>query len=168
MPSVQVILKEKIANLGAEADTVTVRAGYARNFLVPAGKAYEATPGNLRHMKQLKDLRAKREAQEKTEAQGVAAKIKKLNIKLELNTGSAGKAFGAITNMDIAKALAENGVTVDRHNIVLEKPIKSTGRFDVSIRVHSEVEATLKLQVTAVGGVEVANEEESNVVVEEA
>jgi large subunit ribosomal protein L9 len=154
MATVQVILKEKIANLGAEADTVTVRAGYARNFLVPHGKAYEATAGNLRHVKKLKEQRAVREAAERTEAQALAAKIKKQSIKLELATGSSGKAFGAITNMDIAKALEANGISVDRHSIQLDKPIKGTGKFDVVVKVYTDVEAVIKLTVTAAGGVE--------------
>jgi large subunit ribosomal protein L9 len=163
MPNVQVILKEKIANLGAEADIVPVKAGYARNFLVPQGKALEATPANLRYVEKLKSKRAERETKEMAEAQVIASKIKKLNLKLELATGQGGKAFGAITNMDIAKALEEQKITVDRHAIALEKPIKSTGKYEVQIRLHSEVEATLKLTVTAAGATE-----EEQVSVEEA
>ena len=157
MATVQVILKEKIAHLGAESDVVSVKAGYARNFLIPQAKAYEATKGNLLQVKNLKAKRAEREAKEASEAQTVAAKIKKLNLKLELSTSQAGKSFGAITTMDIAKALAAQSITVDRHSIQLEKPIKNTGKFEVPIRLHTEVEATLKLTVTASG--EAAEEE---------
>lgn len=157
MATVQVILKEKIANLGAEADVVSVKAGYARNFLIPQAKAYEATKGNLLQVKNLKAKRAEREAKEIGEAQAVATKIKKLNLKLELATSQAGKSFGAITNMDIAKALEEQKITVDRHAIQLDKPIKGTGKFEVPIRLHAEVEVTLRLVVTANG--EEASEE---------
>lgn len=157
MATVQVILKEKIANLGAEADVVSVKAGYARNFLIPHAKAYEATKGNLLQVKNLKAKRAEREAKEIGEAQAVAAKIKKLNLKLELATSQAGKAFGAITNMDIAKALEAQKITIDRHSIELDKPIKGTGKFEVPIRLHSEVEVTLRLTVTSNG--EAADEE---------
>jgi large subunit ribosomal protein L9 len=153
MATVQVILKEKIANLGAEADVVSVKAGYARNFLIPQAKAYEATKGNLLQVKNLKAKRAEREAKEISEAQALAGKIKKLTLKLELATSQAGKAFGAITNMDIAKALEEQKITVDRHSIQLDKPIKGTGKFDIVIRLHPEVETSVRVTVTSNGEV---------------
>ena len=158
MPNVQVILKEKIANLGSEADIVAVKAGYARNYLVPQGKAYEATAGNLRHIGNLKARRAEREAAERAEAQNVAGKLRKAALKLTLEVGQGGKAFGAITAADIAEAiLAQFKVTVDRHSIELEKPIKTTGKHEVTVRVHPEVEAIVKLNV-ATPEAEVAEE----------
>lgn len=161
MATVQVILKEKIASLGAEADVVSVKAGYARNFLIPQAKAYEATKGNLLQVKNLKAKRAEREAKELSEAQTVATKLKKLNLKLELSTGQGGKAFGAITTSDIAKALEEQKITVDRHAITLDKPIKSTGKYDVPVRLHAELEVNLRLTVTAAGG-DAGSDEESD------
>jgi large subunit ribosomal protein L9 len=163
MAHVQVILKEKIATLGAEADIVPVRAGYARNFLIPKGKAFEATSGNLRHVEHLKAKRAEREGKELADAQALASRMKKLNIRLQLSTNQAGKAFGAITNMDIANALAEHKIEIDRHQIQLEKPIKSTGKFEVPVRLHPEVEATLRVTVNAAEGegTEEAAEDES-------
>ena len=150
MATVQLILKEKIAHLGSEADIVTVKAGYARNFLVPAGKAYLANSSNLRHVNKLKAERAEREAGEKLEAQNLAGKIRKSVIKLELATGQGGKAFGSITTSDIAEAiLSQAGVKVDRHAIDLEKPIKTTGKHEVSIRLHAEVDVLVKINVTA-------------------
>jgi large subunit ribosomal protein L9 len=149
MPNVQVILKEKIASLGAEADIVTVRAGYARNFLVPQGKAYEANPGNLRHINNLKARRAERETAERAEAQNTAGRLRKTPVKLTLEIGQGGKAFGAITAADIAEAVADQlKVKIDRHQIDLEKPIKTTGKHEVTVRVHPDVEAVLKLNVT--------------------
>ncbi len=148
MATVQVILKEKIKNLGSEADVVKVRRGFARNFLVPQGKAYEATKGNLRQIENLKKVRAEREATELAEAQKTAGKLKKLKLKLTLATGQGGKAFGSITTMDIAKAvLDESGIEIDRHLIQLEKPIKSTGTFEVPVKLHSEIDCFLKLTV---------------------
>ena len=105
MPTTQVILKEKIKGLGAEADVVKVKRGFARNFLLPQGKAYEATKGNLRYTERLKAVRAEREAKETLEAEKLAAKLKKLKLKLTLSTGQGGKAFGSITTIDIAKAI---------------------------------------------------------------
>ena len=152
MATTQVILKEKIQNLGAEADVVKVRRGYARNFLVPSGKAYEATKGNLRQIENLKKVRAEREAAEIAEAQKVASKLKKLKIKLTLATGQGGKAFGSITTIDIAKGLQEqSGIEIDRHQIVLERPIKNTGAFDIEIKLGYEITAEIKLTVTASG-----------------
>lgn len=158
MAQVQIILKEKIANLGAEADIVPVKAGYARNFLIPQGKALEATKGNLRHVAQLKAKRAEREGREVADAQALAARLKKITIKLELATSQAGKAFGSITNMDIAKALEDQKIVVDRHAIQLDKPIKGTGKFDVPVRLHADVEAIIKVTVTAANAPEEAVE----------
>ena len=153
MATVQVILKEKIKNLGAEADVVKVRRGFARNFLVPQGKAYEATKGNLRQIENLKKVRAEREAEELAEAQKTAGKLKKLKLKLTLATGQGGKAFGSITTMDIAKAvLDESGIELDRHLIQLDKPIKNTGTFEVPVKLHSEIECFLKVTVAAEDG----------------
>ncbi len=150
MATVQVILKEKIQNLGAEADVVKVRRGFARNFLVPQGKAYEATKGNLRQVENLKKVRAEREAAELAEAQKIAGKLKKLKLKLILSTGQGGKAFGSITTIDIAKAvLDESGIDIDRHQIQLDKPIKNTGAFEVPVKLHSEIDCFLKLTVAA-------------------
>src|SRR5215203_3970934 len=105
MPTTQVILTEKIEHLGVEADVVKVKRGYARNFLVPQGKALEVTPATLRRLNMLRTKRAEREAKELNEAEEVARKINKLKITLELETGETGKAFGSITAADIAAKL---------------------------------------------------------------
>jgi len=154
MANVKVILKEKIKGLGAEADVVHVKRGFARNFLVPQGKAYDATAGNLRHLNHLKAVRSERESKELQEAEKIASKLKKLKLKLTLQTGQGGKAFGSITTMDIAKAVAESSakIELDRHQIQLEKPIKSTGTFEVPVKLHTDVNCFLKLTVTAAEG----------------
>ncbi len=149
MANAQVILKEKIEGLGAEADVVKVRAGYARNFLIPQGKAYEATKSNLRHVEALKTARARREAEELLAFQEIATKISKLKPKFTLSTGQGGKAFGSVTNLDIHKELEAAGISIDRHGIELEKPIKKSGKSEVSIRLHPQVTATLTITVDA-------------------
>lgn len=152
MASTQVILKERIKGLGAEADVVKVKRGFARNFLLPQGKAYEATKGNLRHTERLKAVRAEREAAEMAEATKLASKLKKVKLKLVLTTGQGGKAFGAITTMDIAKGIQEQaGVEIDRHQVVLDRPIKNTGNFDIEIKLGYDITAEIKLTVTASG-----------------
>ena len=153
MANIQVILKEQIKGLGAEADVVGVKRGFARNYLLPQGKAYEATKGNLRHVEHLKAARAEREAKELTEAEKTASKLRKLKLKLTLATGQGGKAFGSITALDIQKAVAESSkIELDRHAILLDKPIKSTGTFDVPVKLYTGVEATLKVVVSAEDG----------------
>jgi large subunit ribosomal protein L9 len=160
MANVQVILKEKIASLGAEADIVAVKAGYARNYLIPQGKAYEATAGNLRQVTNLKAKRAERENAEKTEAQNTAGRLRKATLKLDLAIGQGGKAFGAITAADIAEAiLTQMKIKVDRHAIDLEKPIKTTGKHEVTVRVHPEVEAVVKLNISTPEAPEAKEEE---------
>ncbi|MFC5456931.1 50S ribosomal protein L9 [Prosthecobacter fluviatilis] len=162
MPNTQVILKEQIKGLGAEADVVSVKRGFARNFLLPQGKAYEATKGNLRHTERLKAVRAEREAKEVAEAEKIASKLKKVKLKLTLATGQGGKAFGSITTIDIAKALSEESkIEIDRHMIVLEKPIKNTGSFEIQVKLGHEINATVKLTVTAAGDTTAAEEAEA-------
>ncbi len=150
MSQTEVILTTPIPGLGAEADVVKVRRGYARNFLVPRGMAHEVTPAALRMTNSLKTRRAEREATELNEANEVAKKLGKLKLAFVLETGESGKAFGAITAKDIAdRVKADSGKEIDRHAIVLERPIKETGDFSVDVRLHPEVHAALKLTVTA-------------------
>ena len=151
MATTEVILREKINNLGSEADVVTVKAGYARNYLVPQGKAYEANKANLKHLESLSAQRIKREAEEHQNAQDFASKINKLKLDFTLETGQGGKAFGSITTIDISKALSAKGVEIDRHSIQLDGPIKTSGKQDLEIKLSSEVTATLKINVKAEG-----------------
>ncbi|MEM6910548.1 MAG: 50S ribosomal protein L9 [Verrucomicrobiota bacterium] len=148
MATTKVILADKIDGLGAEADIVNVKAGFARNFLVPQGKAYEATKANLRHTEALQAKRAAREAAELQSAEQTAQKLSKTKLSLELATGQGGKAFGSITTQDLAKALAEKGIELDRHLIQLDKPIKGTGSFDIEVKLHADVLGLIKLKVT--------------------
>ena len=159
MPAVEVILKEKVEGLGAEADVVRVKRGYANNYLVPTGRAFEATKGNLRHRDALNQKRALREAEELQLAEKKAGRIKKARLKLELATGQGGKAFGSITTMDLSAAMAafdKKLADIDRHNILLDKPIKSTGDFEVMVKLHPDLTVPLKVKVSA----KVAEEEE--------
>lgn len=149
MANSEVILREKIDGLGSEADVVKVRSGYARNFLVPQGKAFEATKANLRHVEALKTARAKREAEELSGAQELATKISKLRPKFTLEVGESGKAFGSVTSIDIHKELEAAGIEIDRTAIELDKPIKKSGKSDVTISLHPEISTTLTVNVEA-------------------
>lgn len=154
MANIQVLLTEKVANLGAEADLVKVKRGYARNFLIPRGKALDVTPSTLKRLNGLKAKRAEREAKELNEAEELARRINKLKITMELETGETGKAFGSITAADLAEKLnaelAGKG-TVDRHKIHLDKPIKESGAHEIIIKIHGDVTAKLNVNVKAKG-----------------
>lgn len=149
MALTEVILREKIDSLGAEADVVKVKAGYARNFLIPQGKAYEATAGNLRQIENLQIARSKREAEELAAAHELAGKISRQKLKFTLELGKNGKAFGSVTSIDIHKALEDKGISIDRHAIQLEKPIKTTGKSDIEVKFSGDVTASLSISVEA-------------------
>jgi large subunit ribosomal protein L9 len=148
MPLTELILTENIPGLGAEADVVKVRRGYARNYLLPHGKAHEVTPGTLRQLDALKQKRAEREARELNEAEELARRIGKARFVFTLETGETGKAFGSVTAQDIMNRIKnELGAEIDRHKIVLERPIKDTGEHEVAIKLHHDVAAQLVFQV---------------------
>jgi large subunit ribosomal protein L9 len=162
MPTTEVILTEKIASLGVEADVVKVKSGYARNFLIPSGKALEVTPVALRRLNQLKAKRAEREARELNEAEDLARKINKLKVTITIETGATGKAFGSVTAKDIAdKVQAELGVEIDRHRVELERPIKDTGAHEVAIKLHHDVVAKLEVTVKSSSEGQAAEGEEA-------
>lgn len=148
MPTTEVILTDNVPGLGAEADLVKVRRGYARNYLLPQGKAYEVTPAALRQLDNLKKKRAEREAREMNEAEELSRKIGKARLTFALATGESGKAFGSVTTQDIANRMKnELGIDIDRHKIVLERPIKDTGEHEVTIKLHHEITAQFKFDV---------------------
>ena len=148
MPLTELILTENVPGLGAEADVVKVRRGYARNYLLPRKMAYEVTPGALRQIDALKQKRAERETRELNEAQELARRIGKARFIFTLETGETGKAFGSVTAQDIVNRLKnEVGAEIDRHKIVLERPIKDTGEHEVAIKLHQDVTAQLVFQV---------------------
>jgi len=142
MPLTEIILTENVPGLGAEADRVKVRRGYARNYLLPHGKAHEVTPASLRQLDTLKAKRAEREARELNEAEELARRIGKARIIFTLETGETGKAFGSVTAQD-----NEVGVEIDRHKIGLERPVKDTGEHQVAIKLHHDVTAQFVFQV---------------------
>ncbi len=151
MPLTEVILKENIRDLGAEADLVKVKSGYARNFLLPQGKAFAVTPANLRKLNHLKSLRAEREARELNEAESLSKKINKLKLQLILETGSTGKAFGSITARDLVEKIKAElpGVEIDHHQFQLDGPIKTTGEHVIPVKIHPDVQTRLTLIVKA-------------------
>jgi len=151
MANTQILLTESVPNLGAEADIVKVRPGYARNFLIPRGKGLELNASSLRRVNSLKAKRAEREALETTAAEEVAARIGKLRLSFLLETGESGKAFGSITAKDIHDRLMAELPELDlpKHAVELEKAIKETGPQIVPVRIHPDVTAKLSIKVVA-------------------
>ncbi len=149
MAFTEVILTANISSLGAEADIVKVRRGYARNFLLPNGKALEINSGSLRQINHLKAKRAEREAREVTAADELASKINKLSLVFTLDAGETGKAFGSVTAKDIHDRIVADLKLEDlpKHAVVLEKAIKESGEHTVAVKLHADVSAKLKLTV---------------------
>jgi large subunit ribosomal protein L9 len=146
---IEVILREDIQTLGRAGELVRVKPGYARNYLLPQGLAYEATEGNRKRIAAETRVRASRNQAERTEAERFAATLNEVTLTLAGKAGEEGKLFGSITSQDIADALDRRGHTVDRRKIELEHPIKTTGLHTVTVRLHPEVHAELHVSVVA-------------------
>ena len=145
----EVILREDVSNLGKSGELVKVKPGYARNYLLPRGLAYEATEGNKKRILAEAKARVTRQAAEKAEAEAFASKLNALAIRIAAKAGEENRLFGSITAQDIADALAQAGQPVDKRKIELEHPIKTLGFHAVPVRVHHEVQAEIKLTVVA-------------------
>ncbi len=144
---IEVILREDVKSLGRAGELVRVRPGYARNYLLPHGLAYEATEGNKKRIAAETKARQTRNQAERAGAEQVAATLSGVTLTLSGKAGEEGKLFGSITAQDIAEALAAKGHTVDRRRIELEHPIKSLGQHTVLVRVHPEVHANVQVSV---------------------
>ncbi|MBA3258955.1 MAG: 50S ribosomal protein L9 [Gemmatimonadales bacterium] len=145
----EVILREDVQSLGRAGEMVRVKPGYARNYLLPHGLAYEASEGNKKRIAAETKARTTRGQAERTEAERFAATLNGVSLTLAGKAGEEGKLFGSITAQDIADALAAQGQTVDRRRIELEHPIKTLGHHTVTVRVHPEVHAELRVSVVA-------------------
>jgi large subunit ribosomal protein L9 len=146
---IEVILREDIKTLGRVGEMVRVKPGYARNYLLPQGLAYEATEGNKKRIAAETRVRSARNQAEQAEAERAAATLREVTLTLSGKAGEEGKLFGSITSQDIAAALAQQGHTVDRRRIELEHPIKTTGTHTVTVRLHPEVHADVRVSVVA-------------------
>jgi large subunit ribosomal protein L9 len=143
----KVILLENVTSLGSIGDTVNVKDGYARNYLIPRNKAVPATSRNLKTQEH--NLRAieHKKVQATEEAKSVGEKISGTALTFTRKAGETGRLFGSVTNMDIADALQEKDLTVDRKDIVLTEPIKTLGEFEVSVKLHQDVTPVIRVTV---------------------
>jgi large subunit ribosomal protein L9 len=143
----KIILKKDIESLGKAGEIVEVRPGYARNYLIPSGHAIQASGANLKAYEEELKLIKLREQRGKKTAEELADELSKVSITAVVQVGEEDKIFGSVTSQNIADLLKEQGFEVDRKKILLEEPLKALGVFDVPIKLHSEVEAKIKVWV---------------------
>jgi len=147
----KVILADDVRGLGHRGETVTVKPGYARNYLLPQGFAYEATDANLRRLSEEKKKYDEKMLNEKAIASEAASKVEGLTVTVVKKAGEEGQLYGSVTASEIADALVAKNVEVDRRRIELAEPIRRVGQHTVHVRLHRDVVATLTVDVQAAG-----------------
>jgi large subunit ribosomal protein L9 len=153
MAHTKVLLREDVDDLGARGEIVRVRAGYARNYLLPRNLAVEATAGNVKGIESERAALLKKEAKERASAEAQSQQMDSLELEFRRKAGEQGALYGSVTSMDLAEALKERGYEIDRHRIHLREPIKRLGEYTVPVRLHREVTMDLKVRVAAEGEV---------------
>lgn len=153
MAHTKILLREDIDDLGVRGDIVRVRAGYARNYLLPRKLAVEATTSNVKAINLERAALLKREAKERSSAEAQAAQLGSIVFEFKRKAGEQGALYGSVTSMDLAEAIKERGYEVDRHRIHLREPIKRLGEYNVPLRLHREVTIDLQVKVSSEGDV---------------
>ena len=143
----EVILRQAVENLGKPGDVVKVKNGYARNFLLPRGLAYEATTGNLKRIQQERDRLEAAENARREAAQELATKLEQVSLTFAARVGEEGKLFGSVTATDIAQQLEQQGFHVEKRQIDLHEPIKALGVYRVPVRLHADVKPEIRVWV---------------------
>ena len=152
----EILLVKPVDNLGGEGDQVKVRAGYARNYLLPRGIAVPLNASNRKRVEALRKRRAEREASELAGAQELAKKLEKTSLAFAVKTGEGGKMFGAITGNDIHDKLAASGLEIDKRRIHLHTPVKALGQHTVKVKLHPDVTVELNFDVVSENPIEPA------------
>lgn len=153
MAHTKVLLREDVDDLGARGEIVRVRAGYARNYLLPRNLAVEASTGNVKGIEQERAALLKKEAKERATAESQSQQMSSLVLEFRRKAGEQGALYGSVTSMDLAEALKERGYEIDRHRIHLREPLKRLGEYTVPVRLHREVTIELQVKVVAEGEV---------------
>jgi large subunit ribosomal protein L9 len=148
----EVILRQHVDNLGKRGEIVKVADGYARNYLLPRKLALPATDGNRKHVERERKIMETREAEERGQAEAIAARIALVEISLARRVGDTEQLYGSVTGADIADFLKTKGFEIDRRKLILPEPIKALGEFDVPLKLHREVTVPLKVRVVKEGG----------------
>ncbi len=144
----QIILQEDVDKLGNRGEVVEVAEGYARNFLLPRKLAMVATPGNMKRLERMRVVFAKREATEKGDAEKLAEVLNGVSLAISRKAGENDQLFGSVTTADISEGLAAQGYTIDRRKVQLKEPIKLIGEYQVPIKLHRDIVASVKLTVS--------------------
>ena len=144
----KLILKETVERLGKMGEVVDVANGYARNYLLPKGLGLLTTPRNVKELTHLKKVIEDKIKKEKRQVEDLAQKIAAISLTIPVQVGEAGQLFGSVTGRDIADAISAQGVEIDRHNIILEKPIKELGSFYISVKMPHDITVQVKVDVT--------------------
>lgn len=160
MANTTILLRDDIDTLGGRGEIIKVRAGYARNYLIPQGFATLATKGNVRQIEQERAALLKKAAVEKSTAEAQKEQMSAISLSFQRKAGEGGTLFGSVTSMDIAAALLAKGYEIDRRKIILRDAIKETGEFTVNVKLHREVVITIPVAVTAEGAEELTAEVE--------
>jgi large subunit ribosomal protein L9 len=156
MATSEVLLVKPVEGLGGEGDQVKVRAGYARNYLLPRSIAVPVTTANRKQVDALKQRRAVRETQELNDANAIGSKLEKTSLAFAVKTGEGGKMFGAITATDIHEKLTASGFSIDKKRIHLHTPVKTLGQHTVKVKLHSDVSVDLSFDVVSENPIEPA------------
>jgi large subunit ribosomal protein L9 len=147
----EVILREHVDNLGKRGEIVKVADGYARNYLLPRKLALPATDGNRKHVERERKIMESREAEEKGQAEAMAARLAAIDISIARRVGETDQLYGSVTSADIADVLKAKGFDIDKRKLILPEPIKAIGDHDVPLKLHREVTVPLKVHVVKEG-----------------
>jgi len=147
----EVILREHVDNLGERGEIVKVANGYARNYLLPRKLALPVTAGNKKHVEREHKIMESREAEEKGQAEGIAARLAVIDVRIARRVGDTGQLYGSVTASDITEYLKTKGFEIDRRKLILPEPIKAIGEHQVPLKLHREVTVPLKVHVVKEG-----------------
>lgn len=161
MAHMDVLLCEDVDNLGQRGQVVKVRAGYGRNYLLPQGLAIQASAGNKKMLEEQRRVLSKREQREHLSAKSESEKVQGIELRFERRVGEHGILFGSVTALDIAEALKDRGIPVERRRIGLREHIKEVGDYEITIKLHRDVTPTIKVLVRKEGADEAAVEEQA-------
>jgi large subunit ribosomal protein L9 len=142
-----VILRQDVENLGRSGELVSVKDGYARNYLLPRGFAYQATEGNRKRLEAERAARAKQAAAGVAAAQAVADRLAQVSLTFAMKAGEGDKLFGSVTAADVAEKLAAEGFEIDKKQVELDEPFKALGAYRVAVRLHSEVKPEIRVWI---------------------
>jgi large subunit ribosomal protein L9 len=149
MGLVKLVLREDVPKLGHAGEVVSVKPGYARNFLLPQGKAALASEARVKELEHHKRLIAEKVARDLKDLSAARDRLEQLELQVEAQAGEEGRLFGSVTAAQVAELIGEKGIEIDRRKIDLAEPIKEVGEHSVPIRLHREVIANVRLKVTA-------------------